>query len=253
MRRQAWVPIMYAFFFTALAAAASADPILYRDGSERYAAEGHGIPVVTIQAADLCDIELQSGEKINQAILSDTTRWRMTDGVSGHDVPHVFVKPTEAGLHALLTITTTRRTYHIRLVSTNGIGSEFVGFYYPSLTSHRGPIAAAVAPSPSAAPTAPPAWTCAAPLDTQYRVDGATQFRPVSVCNDGLHTYVNLGPIDGTLPVLVKVGDGNQDQLGNVSFDDAHAEYVLDGVPSHLALLRDSPKGQTRVNISRIR
>jgi len=225
--------------------ALASDPVLYPDGSYRYSAEAQAIPVVTIQQGDLCDIELQAGERINQAVISDSLRWKMTDGISGADTPHVFVKPTENDLRALLTITTSRRVYHIRLVSTNGSGEEFVGFYYPATIGQFRPHVVAAAPTPS------PAWTCARPLDSRYRIDGVPEFRPISVCNDGNHTYVNMGTIKGRLPVLVIVGDGNQDEIGNLSFDDTHAEYVLDGVPDKLALLRDSSRGQLRVNIAR--
>jgi hypothetical protein len=62
-------------------------------------------------------VRQQAGEKINQAIISDSVRWKATDGVSGADTPHMFVKPTQDGLWATLTITTTRRVYHLRLES----------------------------------------------------------------------------------------------------------------------------------------
>lgn len=248
--RPAMITLAIALFAIPSVAPALADPILYPDGSQRYSVESRQIPVVYIQAGDLCDIELQSGERINQAIISDSLRWKMTDGVSGASTPHVFVKATEGRLHALLTITTTRRTYHVRLVSTRRTGQEFVGFYYPptvhAMREHRN---VALAPKPARTPE--PAWTCMAPLSSKYRIDGSTLFRPTSVCNDGAHTYVNMGGITGNLPVLVIVGEGNQDQIGNVTFDAAHAEYIIDGVPDRLALLRDSNKGQVRVNIAR--
>lgn len=230
-------------------ALAIAEPVLYPDGSQRYAAQSREIPTVHVQGGDLCDIELQAGERINQAIISDSLRWKMTDGVSGSDTPHIFVKPTEDHLHALLTITTSRRTYHVRLVSTRARGQEFVGFFYPPSPGMMRVRRMASAPTP--APTAAPTWTCANPLDAKYRIDGSTLFRPSSVCNDGAHTYVNMTGITGNLPVLVIVGEGNQDQLGNVTFEAAHDEYVIDGVPDRLALLRDSNKGQIRVNIAR--
>jgi len=231
-------------------ARAVADPVPYPDGSQRYAAESLEIPVVYVQVGDLLDIELQPGERINQAIISDSLRWKMTDGVSGSSIPHVFLKPTEDRLHALLTITTSKRTYHVRLVSTGGNGQEFIGFYYPpTLAMMRAHEVTASGPIP--APTLSPAWTCSTPLDAKYHIDGSTLFRPSSVCNDGAHTYVNMGGISGNLPVLVVVGEGNQDQIGNVTFDSSHDEYVIDGVPDRLALLRDSNKGQIRVNIAR--
>src|ERR1700688_1522340 len=101
-------------FFIALAAAvltarvAFADPMIYPDNSARFSVDS--IPTIHIEAASACDIVLQSGERINQAIISDSVRWKMTDGISG-DTPHIFLKPVDTDLHALLIITTTRRTY----------------------------------------------------------------------------------------------------------------------------------------------
>lgn len=240
---------MLKVLFTSLAAvllmmsASFADPIIYPDRSARYSIDS--IPTIHVQAASVCDLVLQSGERINQDIISDSLRWKMSDGMSG-DTPHIFLKPVSAGLHAVLIITTTRRTYHVHLESTPDPGDVFVGFYYPSTVGQLHPHA------PPAPPTPSPAWSCASPLDTHYRIYGANEFRPVSVCNDRVKTYINMGAIKGALPILVTVGDGNQDQIvGNPSWDSAHDEYVVDGVPDRLALVRDSRKGQIRTNIVR--
>ncbi len=111
-------------------------PIAYPDGSYRFP-YGEAIPNIRVGVGDECDIELQPGEKINQAIISDSARWKATDGVSGADTPHMFVKPTEGGLWATLTVTTTRRVYHLRLESANGRQNEYVGFYYPQDAAAR--------------------------------------------------------------------------------------------------------------------
>lgn len=229
---------------------AAADPTLYPDGSARFSASGSQIPLVDVNVADVCDIMLQPGEKIRQAIVSDSERWKITDGLSGESTPHIFVKPTESGIRALLTITTTRRVYHVRLRSTDAGGREFVGFYYPVQLERiqaLGPrhIARSTVPATS------PAYACSTPLDSKYQFSGSGQFRPKSVCNDGAHTYVNMDHIDGNLPVVVIVGDDGHDQIGNFSFDNTHQEYTLDGVPKKLALLRNGGRGQVRVDIER--
>jgi len=252
MRRLFFSSVLLLTSLTLATRIAAADPVLYPDGSVRYAAESPNIPVVAIETGDLCDIVLQPGEHLNQAIISDSLRWKMTDGTSGNDTPHVFLKPTRPGLRALLTVTTSRRTYHLRVVSHDGPGREFIGWYYPATIGTLHPHSASVAQATGPQPTTTTPWTCASPLDARYRVDGATQFRPLFVCNDGTRTYVNLGAIRGTLPVLVTVGEGREDQIiGNATWDPSHNEYVVDGVPDRLALLRDSRKGQIRVNIQR--
>ena len=230
---------------------AAADGMLYPDGSIRFSAISRTIPEITVQQGDVCDIVLEDGERINQAIISDSIRWKMTDGISGNATPHIFVKPVSSNLHALLTITTTRRTYHIRLTSTDGAGREFVGFYYPTPMNEIRQNLMAREHAVSV-PRINAAWTSSAPMDSRYAFSGARQFRPKSVCNDGAHTYLNMDHIDGTLPVLVTVGDGNQDQIiGNPTWQPLHNEYTIDGVPNHLALVRDSRHGQIRVNITR--
>jgi len=233
--------------FAASVSHASADPVQYPDGSLRFSATGTTIPTVYVQTADVCDIMLEPGERIRQAIISDSVRWKLTDGTSAADTPHIFVKPTEPGIRALLTVTTTRRVYHVRLFATRDSGEEFVAFYYPKVLERL----EAVGSRPRPAPTTPPAYACAPPLDTAYRVFGANEFRPRSICNDGAHTYLNMGRIDGNLPVLVVIGDDGHDQIGNFSFDNDHLEYVIDGVPKKLALLRNGGRGQLRVNIER--
>ncbi len=233
--------------FATFTARAGADPIGYPDGSARFSAIGTTIPTVYVQSADVCDIMLEPGERIRQAIISDSVRWKLTDGTSAADTPHIFVKPTQPGIRALLTVTTTRRVYHLRLFATRDSGQEFVAFYYPKVLERL----EAVGGRPTPEPTTPPAYACAAPLDAAYRVSGANEFRPSSICNDGVHTYVNMGHIDGNLPVLVVIGDDGHDQIGNFSFDNDHLEYVLDGVPKKLALLRNGGRGQIRVNIER--
>lgn len=245
--KQAAAACIAAAAFATFTARAGADPIRYPDGSTRFSATGATIPTVYVQTADVCDIMLEPGERIRQAIISDSVRWKLTDGTSAADTPHIFVKPTQPGIRALLTVTTTRRVYHVRLFATRGSGQEFVAFYYPKVLERL----EAVGAPPTPEPTTPPAYACAAPLDSAYRVSGANEFRPISICNDGVHTYVNMGNIDGNLPVLVVIGDDGHDQIGNFSFDNDHLEYVLDGVPKKLALLRNGGRGQIRVNIER--
>ena len=169
---------------------ASADAVLYPDGSVRYPVISRTIPSVNIQQGDLCDIVLQPGERINQAVISDSLRWKMTDGTSENDTPHIFLKPVAAGLNALLTVTTTRHTYHLRINSVNGSGREFIGFYYPAPPAPPRRFQPRPRPTPYHQPLA---WTCARRSTRTIVHGGARDFWPISVCNDGAHTYVNLG------------------------------------------------------------
>ncbi len=239
--------------------------ILYADGSYRFP-YGEAIPTVWVGVGDECDIQLEPGEKINQAIISDSVRWKATDGVSGADTPHMFVKPTHDRLWATLTITTTRRVYHLRLQSSDGRQDEYVGFYYPQEAAAREAVerqraidsarrAAQVAQQRAAAQRARAAiaatYTCAK-LDTKYKVAGANEFRPVSVCNDGAHTYINVPEVAGDLPQPYTL-DNRTDEIANYSYDRAHRQFILDGVPTQLALIRGTGRGQLRTTFERMR
>jgi type IV secretion system protein VirB9 len=212
----------------------------------RYSINNMRIPYVEVQEGDVCDIILQPGERINQVVIADSLRWKITDGLS-HDTPHVFIKPTEANLHTSLIITTNLRSYHIRFASVSGEGREVIGFYYP-----EAPRRIIVHQS---APINLPQWTCAAPLDSHYKFKTSKHnnaFTPLSACNDGVRTYINMNHIDGALPVLYTVGADGTDQLvGNATWNPPHNEFIIDGVPNSLALVRDSRHGQLRVNIEK--
>jgi P-type conjugative transfer protein TrbG len=227
--------------------------IEYPDGSYRFP-YGDAIPTVRVGVGDECDIQLQAGEKINQAIISDSARWRATDGVSGADTPHMFVKPMQDGLWATLTITTTRRVYHLRLESAEGRQNEYVGFYYPEDTAARARRAARRAELRADAERAQAAivatYTCAK-LDAKYNVAGANEFRPVSVCNDGAHTYINIPEVTGDLPQPYTL-DNHTDEIANYSYDRTHRQFILDGVPIKLALIRGTGRGQLRTTFERV-
>src|SRR3546814_3848708 len=67
------------------------------------------------------DIALQPGEDIVAVASGDTARWVIGDTTSGtgeSERSHILVKPFAAGLSPNLVITSDRRSYHVRLVST---------------------------------------------------------------------------------------------------------------------------------------
>src|SRR3546814_6342385 len=69
------------------------------------------------------DIALQPGENLVAVASGDTARWVIGDTTSGSGEgkqTHVLVKPYSAGLLTNLVITTDRRAYHVRLISTSG-------------------------------------------------------------------------------------------------------------------------------------
>lgn len=98
-------------------------------------AYGSGIPTVVCALLELTDLAFEKGESILSVQLGDSVRWNIESAISGSandSVEHLIIKPLEAGLKTSMLITTDRRTYHIRLKSTEADFMPAVVFSYPN-------------------------------------------------------------------------------------------------------------------------
>ena len=98
-------------------------------------AYGSGIPTVVCALLELTDLAFEKGESILSVQLGDSVRLNIESAISGSandSVEHLIVKPLEAGLKTSMLITTDRRTYHIRLKSTEADFMPAVVFSYPN-------------------------------------------------------------------------------------------------------------------------
>lgn len=98
-------------------------------------AYGSGIPTVVCALLELTDLAFEKGESILSVQLGDSVRWNIESAISGSandSVEHLIVKPLEAGLKTSMLITTDKRTYHIRLKSTEADFMPAVVFSYPN-------------------------------------------------------------------------------------------------------------------------
>lgn len=96
---------------------------------------GSGIPTVVCALLELTDLAFEKRESILSVQLGDSVRWNIESAISGSandSVEHLIVKPLEAGLKTSMLITTDRRTYHIRLKSTEADFMPAVVFSYPN-------------------------------------------------------------------------------------------------------------------------
>lgn len=96
---------------------------------------GSGIPTVVCALLELTDLAFEKGESILSVQLGDSVRWNIESAISGSandSVEHLIVKPLEAGLKTSMLITSDRRTYHIRLKSTEADFMPAVVFSYPN-------------------------------------------------------------------------------------------------------------------------
>ena len=95
---------------------------------------GATLPTVVCAPLQVCDLALQPGEIVNNVNVGDKVRWNVSPGLSGSaggQVTHLIIKPTDAGLVSSMAIETNRRTYAIKLVSTQHEWMPLVAFNYP--------------------------------------------------------------------------------------------------------------------------
>lgn len=200
------------------------------------------------------DIALQPGENLVAVASGDTARWVIGDTTSGGGSAgegkqtHVLVKPFSAGLLTNLVITTDRRVYHVRLVSTAGTALASIRWTYPQddLLALQRRTEAAQAAAPVAT------GLTLEQLHFNYAISGdRPAWRPLRVFDDGAKTYVEFPASLGTgeAPPLFVLGADGKAELVNYRQRDRF--YVVDRI-FDTAELRLGLKKQQVVRIDRI-
>ncbi len=223
-------------------------------------------PVVRCSPLRACDIELQPSEIVTGVALGDTERWVTSPLLSGdvdRPVRHVIVKPKDYDLATNLVIGTTRRTYHLGLISPKKTEVEkgdvayhrHVSFYYPEdlvetwasqeqLERDRRQRRDAITAGHLAAGSV-------AQLNFDYEVDAdrAVTWAPTTVFDDGQHVYIRLPPsVRATdLPALLIEAEG-QHSAANYRVDDPWP--IVDGLFRRAELVVGVGKRQRKVEIT---
>ncbi|MCW6531297.1 P-type conjugative transfer protein TrbG [Sphingomonas sp. MMSM20] len=197
------------------------------------------------------DIVLQPGEALIAVASGDTARWVIGDTTSGSGETrqtHVLVKPFSAGLVTNLVITTDRRAYHVRLVSTTATALSSMRWTYPQdelLALRR-----KAETERGAAPVA--AGLSVETLHFNYAISGdKPAWRPLRAFDDGQKTYVEFPATlaSGEAPPLFLVGSDGKAEL--VNYRVSGRFYVVDRI-FDAAELRLGLKRQQVVRIDRV-
>jgi type IV secretory pathway VirB9-like protein len=182
------------------------------------------IPSIVCAVLQVTDVALEPGEAITSVSTGDNLRWSVeavVSGEGGSSQPHLIIKPFDRGLVTSVIVTTTRRSYHLTLRSTDQQYMHAVSFTYPGEPQKQ----AAPAPAPEQKPKVNVALTQEVdppptpekkpahktsgdlprggkvhldppgrPQFTQdpdsYQISGNPRWRPINVYNDGRKTYV---------------------------------------------------------------
>jgi type IV secretion system protein TrbG len=208
----------------------NAPAIVSAQGEVLYA-YGHSHPRMLCALLDLCVVKLLAGEKIVNLSIGDSVRW-LVQPAQAADRPLVVIKPTAAGLHTNLVITTDAgRIYYLDLVSDPSDFVPVIGFYDPEklvMTVTNPKILAAensrkeaenqVGILPGLSP---------ADLDFEYWWDGPKAYQPVRVFSGGGKVFIQM-PADmkyGDAPALFIVERGAE-QLTNYRLNGSY--FVVD-------------------------
>ena len=172
---------------------------------------GATLPTVVCAPLQVCDLALQPGEIVNSVNVGDKSAlehlaWQIS-GSAESRVTHLVIKPTDAGLVSSLVIETNRRTYAVKLVSTQHEWMPLVAFNYPDDMQRQWSAHAqqTVAFGRSSSPHLPTGENVA-DLDFGFRLSGDNPgWRPLRVYSDGMKTYIQFPRTvsSGTAPALV--------------------------------------------------
>ncbi len=232
-------------------------PNIVMDGFEQFA-YGASQPVIAASPFELTVISLEAGENVTNVSSGDPLRWSYSMAYSGQGKnrqPHIMIKPSAPDISTDLVITTDKRMYTLKLVSSNGKYQKDVRFWYPdeiqsfwdnynASQSQKQEQPDNIAEMPnvnlnqmnfdydiSASFFSPPSW------------------KPTRIFDDGTHTYIQFPQIisNRDMPALFVVNNNNQEL---VNYRSKPPYFVVDKIFKQAVLIVGVGHNQTRVTIT---
>ena len=230
------------------------------------------IPSIVCAVLQVTDVALEPGEAITSVSTGDNLRWSVEAVVSGEgpaQQPHLIVKPFDRGLMTSVVVTTTRRSYHLTLRSTDEQYMHAVSFTYPQSTpapeqKPKVDVALTDEVDPPERKTSgelprwqvrrdPPGRQQVTQDPDSYRISGNPRWRPVNVYNDGRKTFVVMTEemTKTEAPAMLVLRRNNQlfgydKVLANYRLQ--RKTYIVDGVFDRAILV----SGRDKVTIARV-
>jgi type IV secretion system protein VirB9 len=239
--------------------AASATGIKPVAGPGGYVRFIYGAQPITVVCAVLqvCDVELQPGEQVNNLNVGDPrfTVEPAISGVGAAEVQHLIIKPLDVGLATSLVVTTNRRTYHLRLRSHRTQFMPRVGFTYPEDALAKWDAIKTREVKEKQERTIPTTGEYLGDLSFSYEVSGSAAWKPVRVYNDGSKTIIQMPSVmaQTEAPTLLLVrkegGHFTEDETAIVNYRLQGDRYIVDAVFDKAILIAGVGSSQDRVTI----
>lgn len=246
-------------------------PILKGDGVVRFP-YGEYQPTIICQPFNLCDIELQASEEIEGVVIGDSVRWNEGDkgipivysGSGNKLTPHLVLKASQDGLDTTLLITTSRRTYMIRLKSRNNGYVARSGFYYPDeliqeFNVNKDKLKNQLSNTSISTATNPDVKMPLIDLshvNYNYKIKGDDYaWKPTHVFDDGISVYIQMpdGVSARSLPGICVLPDGvtDKNRCEMVNFRYNNHFYIVDKLFNQAILMNGFDNTKETVDILR--
>lgn len=233
-------------------------PVAGPDGMVRFIFGGQQISIVCA-VLQVCDIELQPGEQVNNLNVGDPrfTVEPALSGVGAAEIQHLIVKPLDVGLETSLIVTTNRRTYHMRLRSHRTEFMPRVGFTFTEDALAKWDAIKLQETKLKQEQTIPQTREFMGDLSFAYNVVGSAPWKPVRVYNDGTRTVIQMPTAMAqteapTLLVIRKDGGlFSDDETVMVNYRVHGDRYIVDTVFQKAILIAGVGRGQDRVTITK--
>lgn len=228
-----------------------------KDGSVKYLF-GATLPTLVCTPLQVCSIELQAGEVVNDIHVGDKVRWSVTPAMQGagaDSTTYVIVKPTDAGLVTNLLLVTDRRTYTIKLASTQKSWIPVLSFDYPDEMDRAWKNYQQAQHKQIQGNTMSNGQNLAN-LDFGFRISGDNPaWKPQRIYTDGGKTYIQFpsSNFGGDAPALVALGKGGLFRSTEeiINYRVIGDRYVVDKVIDRVALIQGVGRQQVKVTIAR--
>ncbi|MCG7556248.1 MULTISPECIES: P-type conjugative transfer protein TrbG [Pseudoalteromonas] len=234
-------------------------PVSGIDGSIVFI-HGDKQPIITCAVMQVCDIQLEAGENVNNIHLGDSARWLAEPAITGSGLSqtiHVIIKPLDVALDTTLIIATDRRSYNLRLRSHKSDFMPKISFIYPREALAKFENLKRIEHREVSKNTIPQTGEYLGQLDFSYKIDGKAKWKPVRVYNDGKKTIIQMPETmsQTEAPTLLVVRENNKlfsdDENTLVNYRLQNDRYIVDTVFDKAILIVGVGRNQTKVTITR--